>query len=481
VASVNARLEELERLVLRGHEQIGELKEENWALQQRLEEASRAKAELERECAVLIKEMRALRLQLDETDGNMERLRAVVRQTEQQLNDTARESEEGSLDIAKLRMCNAELHGRVGEGELRLLHAAAALEEEKTLHIETQRKLRDAMSMLEKARGEQRELVQAHTKAIEEQHSKDAQELKRQGAEQVRMQEDLIREHTFLPSPSILYSDFCVINRLGPDFSECEQVRKAEDRIRELQREVVAKEDQRAAMARHAEALEKKLVSAQEEARAYLKTVEGTAEQHKKQQLSKDDTMRKVQERVQELEREIMERNAEHKRELDRTSSDLLRAAHQEKEKYVGERREAERKLAAAHRAEMDKLQQTLRAQGDGEVEKLRALLREEQLKSDTRVAALEEVNRETQARAENVLRSKLQASEADSKAKVDKALAEANERTTRMEKSWREQLDKSEQLRKGLVATLEKDVSDAKVQIIKSLNPVTVLRLLWI
>jgi uncharacterized membrane protein YebE (DUF533 family) len=78
-------------------------------------------------------------------------------------------------------------------------------------------------------------------------------------------------------------------------------------------------------------------------------------------------------------------------------------------------------------------------------------------------------------------LRSKLQASEADSKAKVDKALAEANERTTRMEKSWREQLDKNEQLRKGLVSTLEKDVSDAKVQIIKSLNPVTVLRLLWI
>jgi hypothetical protein len=396
-------------------------------LQQRLEEASRAKAELERECAVLIKEMRALRLQLDETDGNMERLRAIVRQTEQQLNDTARESEQGAVDIAKLRMCNAELHGRVGEGELRLLHAAAALEEEKTLHIETQRKLRDAMSMLEKARGEQRELVQTHTKAIEEQHSKDVQELKRQGAEQVR---------------------------------------KAEDRIRELQREVVAKEDQRAAMARHAEALEKKLVSAQEEARAYLKTVEGTAEQHKKQQLSKDDTMRKVQERVQELEREIMERNAEHKRELDRTSSDLLRAAQQEKEKYVGERREAERKLAAAHRAELDKLQQTLRAQGDGEVEKLRALLREEQHKSDTRVAALDEVNRETQARAENVLRSKLQAMEADSKAKVDKALGEANERTTRMEKTWREQLDKSEQLRKGLVATLEKDVSDAKVLI---------------
>ena len=56
--------------------------------------------------------------------------------------------------------------------------------------------------------------------------------------------------------------------RPGPDFSEREQVRKAEDRIRELQREVVAKEDQRAAMARHAEALEKKLVSAQEEARA---------------------------------------------------------------------------------------------------------------------------------------------------------------------------------------------------------------------
>jgi hypothetical protein len=37
-------------------------------------------------------------------------------------------------------------------------------------------------------------------------------------------------------------------------------VRKAEDRIRELQREVVAKEDQRAAMARHAEALEHQTV-----------------------------------------------------------------------------------------------------------------------------------------------------------------------------------------------------------------------------
>lgn len=246
-----------------------------------------------------------------------------------QLHDSARESEEGSVDIAKLRMCNAELHGRVSEGEQRLQQAAAALEEEQAEHSETQRKLRDAMALLDRARAEQRELVQVHTKAIEEQHSKEAQELQRQGAEQVR---------------------------------------KAEDRIRELQREVVAKEDQRAAMARHAEALESKLMHAQEEARAYLKTVEGTTEKHKAQQQSKEDAMRKVQERVQELEREMMARQVEHKREREKTCSELQRAAQLEKEKLVSERREAERKLAADHRAELDKVQQALRAQGDGEV-----------------------------------------------------------------------------------------------------------------
>jgi hypothetical protein len=144
------------------------------------------------------------------------------------------------------------------------------------------------------------------------------------------------------------------------------------------------------------------------------------------------------------LEHEIMDLNAEHTRELDRTCSDRQRAAQQEKEGYVSERQEAERKLAAAHRAELDNLEQTLRAQDDGEVENLRALLREEEHKSDTRVAALEEETRETLARAENTWRSNMQALDADCKVKVDKALAEAAQR-------------------KGLVATLEKVVSDVK------------------
>ena len=144
------------------------------------------------------------------------------------------------------------------------------------------------------------------------------------------------------------------------------------------------------------------------------------------------------------LEHEIMDLNAEHTRELDRTCSDRQRAAQQEKEGYVSERQEAERKHAAAHRAELDNLEQTLRAQDDGEVENLRALLREEEHKSDTRVAALEEETRETLARAENTWRSNMQALDADCKVKVDKALAEAAQR-------------------KGLVATLEKVVSDVK------------------
>ena len=98
------------------------------------------------------------------------------------------------------------------------------------------------------------------------------------------------------------------------------------------------------------------------------------------------------------------------------------------------------------------------------QVEKLRAQLREEQHKSDARIAALEEVNRDTLARAEGDVRNKMRAVEADCKAKVDKALAEAAERTARVEKAWREQLDKSEQQRKTLVATLGKEVSDAKL-----------------
>ena len=45
----------------------------------------------------------------------------------------------------------------------------------------------------------------------------------------------------------------------------------------------MTKEDRRAAAVRHAEGLEKKLQHAQEEARAYLKTLEGSSEKHKEQ------------------------------------------------------------------------------------------------------------------------------------------------------------------------------------------------------
>jgi hypothetical protein len=103
-----------------------------------------------------------------------------------------------------------------------------------------------------------------------------------------------------------------------------EQLRIAQDLVRELQREVATKvyacihththththshtlththslthththtffdperhrlqEDRRAAAARHAEGLEKKLQHAQEEARAYLKTLEGSSEKFKEQ------------------------------------------------------------------------------------------------------------------------------------------------------------------------------------------------------
>ena len=46
---------------------------------------------------------------------------------------------------------------------------------------------------------------------------------------------------------------------------------------------MATKEDRRAAAVRHAEGLEKKLQHAQEEARAYLKTLEGSSEKHKEQ------------------------------------------------------------------------------------------------------------------------------------------------------------------------------------------------------
>ena len=211
---------------------MGALREELWALQQRLEEITRGKAETERECGRLIKELRALRTQVDEGEQALDRLRTVVRSTELQLMESARESEEGVEGMAMLRMSNAELQGRVCEAENRLRESMVVLEEERSEHMETQRKLHDALALLEAARGEQRELVAKHTRALEEQHGKEVGSLERQAAEAVR---------------------------------------KAEDRIRELQREVVAKEEQRAAMARHAEALEEKLSHAQEEARAYLR------------------------------------------------------------------------------------------------------------------------------------------------------------------------------------------------------------------
>jgi len=48
--------------------------------------------------------------------------------------------------------------------------------------------------MLERVRSEQREAVALHTAAIEEQHAKEAEELKRMGAEGVRKMEDRVRE-----------------------------------------------------------------------------------------------------------------------------------------------------------------------------------------------------------------------------------------------------------------------------------------------
>ena len=399
------------------------VQEEKWSLEQRLEEMARHRSELEHECARLIKEIRALHLQLDETDGNMERMRSIVRQTEQQLSETARESEEGTMGMAKLRMSNAELQGRLTDAQQRLQEAADALDEEKAEHEETRRKLRDAVALLEKARAEQRDVVKVHTRALEDQHSREAEETKRQAEADVR---------------------------------------KAEDRIRELQREVVAKEDQRVAMLRHAEGLEQKLLHAQEEARAYLKTVEGASEKHKEQALSKDDALRKVQAEVQQLERVMRESEVEHKRQLEQTSEELRRNAQQERDKAQTERKDAERKLCAEHRDEMDKLQQALRAKHEEEADALKKQLREEQDKSDTRIAALEEVNRDIQARSEDVVRDKMRALESECKGKVDKAFAEAAERCAKVEKSWREQMEKSEQQLKQRIVTLEAEIGAA-------------------
>ena len=52
------------------------------------------------------------------------------------------------------------------------------------------------------------------------------------------------------------------------------------------------------AMARHAEVLERKLAQAQEEARAYLRTVEGAGEKHKGAMMSKEDALRRLQQQV---------------------------------------------------------------------------------------------------------------------------------------------------------------------------------------
>ena len=114
---MRARSEELEQLLLRSQEQAGSLKDEVWNLEQRLEEASRTKVEVEHECARLIQEMRALRLQQEDGEASMEHLRAIVRKTEADMMQSVRQSEEGSMDIAKLRMSNAELQGRLNEAE----------------------------------------------------------------------------------------------------------------------------------------------------------------------------------------------------------------------------------------------------------------------------------------------------------------------------------------------------------------------------
>ena len=434
-AGAHGRTEELEQLVLRSQEQAGSLKDAMWNLEQRLEEASRTKVEVEHECARLIQEMRALRLQQEDSEASMEHLRAIVRKAEEDMSYSQRQSEEASMDMAKLRMSNAELQGRLTEAEQRMHHVDVALENEKAEHMETERKLRDALSLLERVRSEQREALTVHTSAIEEQHVKEADELKRQAAEEVR---------------------------------------RTEDRVRELQREVVAKEEQRAAMLRHAEGLERKLVQAQEEARAYLKTVEGTGEKHKSAMMGKDDAMRKLQQQVQQLEQTIVDQHAEHKRVLDTSCAELKRSAMREKEQMLGERKaeldkamatrqEAECSLKAKHREEVDALRRALRETTDAEIDRIKARLREEQHKNSARIASLEDVNREMAARSEQEVRDKMQALESDMQRKIDKAFEEAAERTSRVEMTWRGRLEQAEAMCKQRVGQLEKELCEAK------------------
>ena len=100
---------------------------------------------------------------------------------------TMRESEEGEMDVAKLRMSNAELQGRLAEAEQRRSEGVHALEDEVTAHNETQRKLRDAFVLLEKVRRDERDQLGAHTRAMEEQSAKELEDVQRQGLEQVYM------------------------------------------------------------------------------------------------------------------------------------------------------------------------------------------------------------------------------------------------------------------------------------------------------
>ena len=100
---------------------------------------------------------------------------------------TMRESEEGEMDVATLRMSNAEMQGRLAEAEQRRSEGVHALEDEVTAHNETQRKLRDAFAMLEKVRSDERDQLGAHTRAMEEQSAKELEDVQRQGVEQVYM------------------------------------------------------------------------------------------------------------------------------------------------------------------------------------------------------------------------------------------------------------------------------------------------------
>ena len=326
VAEARSKAEELEVLVLRSQEQVGTMREESWALQQRLEgtcfvyltllflylpllyrkcmlplsndftfssvETSRVKAEAEHECGRLIKEMRALRLQVEDAEGQSERLRATVREADMGMAATAREREAGEGMLAMLRMSNAELQGRLTEAEQGAREALDALEDERTAHLETQRKLRDAVAMLDKVRGDQRETVAAHAAALEDQH-----------AAQLHAQERAVAEGT----------------------------RALEDRVRELQREAALKEEQRVCIKRHAEALEQKLATAQDEARAYLRTVEGSSEKHRELQREKEDALRSAELALQQLQRQMAEREVEYTATLKTTVADLNRTFARER------------------------------------------------------------------------------------------------------------------------------------------------------